>query len=333
VDESGRLLKEYDGRYGNRVTNPKLTRDYHTSQYLLNGVVTPIEEIVFPEGNLEITVKYVPNTYDVQFQASVVTAEGATIHNYGSVNVVFGQAIDASTIDTSAVPGYKEGALLKFVAWQNFTSGVTVLDTALMEAGCIVYATTEWEDIPAHNATFTGDGFEDITVSVFDGSAIELPAELLKAGDNVVFTANGEPVDLATFKMSTEDVTFTVAYEAIEYTVTITDNLGKSDTFVGTVEDLVSFATDFTKEHYTVVYKVNGEPIDLATFKVPVDGAEIVVTYEAIEYTVTITDGEKSDSFTGIFGATVTFDTVFTAPEHKTVVYKVNDAHTVHRIR
>ena len=326
VDESGRLLKENDGRYGNRVTNPKLTKDYHTTQYLLNGVVTPIEEIVFPEGNLEITVKYVPNAYDVQFQASVITAEGATVHNYGSVNVVFGEVIDASTIDTSSVRGYKEGALLKFVAWQNFTSGVTVLDEALMklEDGPVIYADTEWEDLPAHNATFTRDGFEDITVSVFEGSAIELPAELLKAGYNVVLTAKGEPVDLATYTMPTEDVTFAVAYEAIEYTVTITDNLGKSDTFVGTVEDTVSFATDFTKEHYTVVYKVKGEPIDLATFKVPVDGAEIVVTYEAIEYTVTITDGEKSDSFTGIFGATVTFDTVFTAPEHKTVVYKVN---------
>ena len=325
VDESGRLLKENDGRYGNRVTNPKLTKDYHTTQYLLNGVVTPIEEIVFPEGNLEITVKYVPNAYDVQFQASVITADDATVHNYGSVNVVFGEVIDASTIDTSAVRGCKEGALLKFVAWQNFTSGVTVLDAALMEAGCIVYATTEWEDIPAHNATFTRDGFEDITVSVFEGSAIELPAELLKAGYNVVLTAKGEPVDLATYTMPTEDVTFAVAYEAIEYTVTITDG-EKSDSFVGTVEDTVSFATDFTKEHYTVVYKVKGEEIDIATYKVPVDGAEITVEYVDVLYSATITDEfGNTQTVTGIFGAAVEFNmTDFVAPENTTIKYSVN---------
>ena len=328
VDENGRLLKEYDGRYGNRVTNPKLTRDYHTTQYLLNGVVTPIEEIVFPEGNLEITVKYVPNVYEVKFQASVITASGATIHDYGSVNVAFGQVIDASTIDTSSVRGYKDGELLKFVAWQNFTSGVTVLDAALMESesGRVIFATTDWEALPAHNVTFTGDGFADITVSVFEGSAIELPAELLKAGYNVVLTANGKPVDLATYTMPTEDVTFTVAYEAIKYTVTITDNLGKSDTFVGTVEDTVSFATDFTKEHYTVVYKVKGEEIDIATYKVPVDGAEIVVTYEAIEYTVTITDGVQTPvTFTGAHGTAIEIDTALFTKDGFTTVYKIGE--------
>ena len=71
-----------------------------------------------------------------------------------------------------------------------------------------------------------------------------------------------------------------VEYEDVRYTVTITDNLGKSDSFTGIHGALVEFETSFVKDGHTTVYTVKGEKIDLATYKVQgIENETITVEY------------------------------------------------------
>ena len=320
VDAEGNVLKEVQGYFGNMVGNPGFALDYHTTQYTLDGDVVDITKVYFPEGDLEITVEYVPNLYTITFKAALETAEGTEYHTYGTVDVTFGATIDASAIETPDLLGYLDGYSARFVSWNDFVSGESKLNKALMEADCVVYATTEWVARPTHSATFTGDGV-NVTVDIAEGDKITIPAEAQKPGYNVTLYVGGDAVDLETYRMPAEDVTFTLEYTAIEYTVTITDG-EKSDSFTGAAGSLVTFDTTFAKDHFTTVYKVEGEVIDLATYTVTGDAA-ITVEYVAIEYTVTITDGENTVPVTGNYGDALVFDAATFTKDGFTTVYKV----------
>ncbi|MBE6656418.1 MAG: hypothetical protein E7609_06100 [Ruminococcaceae bacterium] len=138
---------DFIGYFGEQVViNEALfTKEHYTTSYKIGDEVISLDNLTLPEGNIEITVVYTPIKYTVTFIGDLSQGDAAKYHTYGTIEVEFGQLIDASSILTPDIEG-EDGLVARFVAWEGFVAGDTTLnaDNIDVENGTVFWAKIEW---------------------------------------------------------------------------------------------------------------------------------------------------------------------------------------------
>ena len=139
--------------------------------------------------------------------------------------------------------------------------------------------------VPSHNVTFT-DGIDTETVSVAEGSKLEVPAKFLKEGYRLTFTMEGALFELQEFVMGENDVEISIRYEKLNFRVTFQNAHGDTVSVVAAYDTKISAPASLKKDGYTTKYTIDGKAIDLLTFTMPANNVTVDVDYQAISYLV-----------------------------------------------
>ena len=139
-----------------------------------SGAVTLDENLLIADGNdgyyAEVYADYTVTAreFELSFKLDLTGAEGLigdALHTYGTITVTYGQAIDASSIQTPDLEGLIDGKIVKFSGWKNLPATLVADENGVIPTE--FYADYTLEDVP-EDTGIVGDLNNDTYVTMED---------------------------------------------------------------------------------------------------------------------------------------------------------------------
>ncbi len=225
-------------------------------------------------GTCEVTVE--KNTYAI----TVATNDAA----YGTASADKTEAAEGEEITLTAK--YADG--YKFVEWKS--DDVTITNNKFtMPAKAVtvtaVFAVKEPDEFDiavsdTANGTVT---VKDSMTAAVKGKNIELIVTPAKGYELDTLTVNGTAIEGTSFVMPEENVTVAATFKKSAYTVTVTSSEGgkaEADKTTAQMGDTVKITAAPADGYKLSSITVNGTAITGASFEMPAENAEVVVTFK-----------------------------------------------------
>ena len=252
---------------------------YYVDKIEVNGKSIGGFSFYMPGRDVNVSVQFKKYDYPI----SLTTKEGGSAS--APATAQYGEAV---TVKVTPNTGYKFEKLV--------VNGTTINDnTFVMSAtNAIVYVYFEKINY-------------NLSVNPTTGGSVKLSSATATYGEDVTVTAtpdtgyafyqikvNGTPIQGNSFKMPAEDVTLTVEFRKIDYAITVNAGEGGTASAPASAQygDEVSFSAQAYTGYMIASFTVNGTSIGINKFRMPAEPVTIVVTFEKINYPVTVNAGE-----------------------------------------
>ena len=292
---------------GDEITlTPADKAGYTFTGWTSADVTVTNNKFTMPAKNVTVTAQYTAIDYTVN-----VVKGTASVNGGAAAASVTAHVGDTVKLTANTITGQT------FTGWTCSDTSVNITNgTFTMPAQSIIVTANYTTD--AYTVTVTGgtakvgSGSAATQVSAAFGDGITLIPETREGYRFTGWTSADVTPDGNTFSMPAKNVAVTANFEKIDYTVTVTDGTASKTT--ANIGDVITL-TAATKPGYTFAgWTSTDVTVSGNTFTMPAKNVAVKATYNAIDYTVTVTGGTASVTTANV-GDVVTLTA--TVPEGK----------------
>ncbi len=289
---------------GDVITVTPATKAGYTFSGWTGNVTVTDNKFTMPAGNATVTANFTANDYTVNVVKGTASVNGGTAA--ASVTAHVG---DTVTLTANTITGQT------FTGWTCADVEI-VNNTFTMPAKSITvtanYSTDTFTVTVTGGTAKVGSGSATAQVSAAFGDGITLIPETREGYTFTGWTTSDVTLDGNTFSMPAKNVAVTANFEAIDYTITVTDGTASKTT--ANVGDTITL-TAATKAGYTFTgWSSSDVTVSGNSFTMPAKNVAVKANYQAVDYTVTVTGGTASKATANV-GDVITLTP--TVPEGK----------------
>ena len=266
--------------YGESITvTTKANTGYELDKIYVNGSpVSSKTSFTMPASDAEVEVVYKLIDYDIEVECgpngtASVSKDPA---NYGDRIVITATPNSRYTIETIKVNG------TELVGTMEFTMG---------NAPATVEVTFKRADYTISSSVSGGNGKISVVkmANAGDNVAVECTPNAGYTLDKIL--VNGNAITGTSFKMPAQDTTVVVSFKLAVYSISINKPAGgtaKLSQTSANYGDLITVTATPSTGYRLKSITVNGMDIEIDRFSMPDKNTNVVVTFEKIEYEITI---------------------------------------------